>query len=241
MKEMEADFLVEGWRLTAAQRKAVGFLREYAKRMVTFGFPGHKTPVGVSKLMREVYRAIDEMIAGCLENGTKPACKSGCAWCCFMRVRVTPLEVLSILDFLHTHLDTDRLSALKQRLATTDAITRGMDGIQRGRAKIACPLLADRKCLVYPVRPMACRVYHSLNSSECEMRLDDQERTVQIRQDISALNMGISAGLMEGLRTAGLQARQLELVAGLRMAMDEQGVVERWFAGEPAFAGAEVA
>ncbi len=104
-----------------------------------------------------------------------------------------------------------------------------------------CPLLVDGKCSVYPVRPIACRVYHSLNLADCEVPLDDEDRSVTIRPDISGLSMGISAGLTEGLRAVGLQTRLLELVAGLRIALDEPGSVEKWLAGEPVFVRAQIA
>ena len=239
---MEADFVtVTGLRLTSEQWKAVGFLAEFAKRMVVFAFPGHKTPTRASNLVKEVYRVTDNMMTGCFKTGTKPPCKTGCFWCCYMQVRTTPLEVLCIVDFLRSRLRPRELSALQQRLAATDEATRGMDDYQRACAKMICPLLVDGKCSVYPVRPIACRVHHSLNLSDCEVPLDDEDRSVTIRPDISGLGMGISAGLTEGLRTVGLQTRLLELVAGLRIAMDEPGLVKRWLAGEPVFVEAEIA
>jgi hypothetical protein len=241
---METDPLsIEGLDLTPEQRKAVGFLAEFTKRMVLMGFPGHKTHPGASNLIQEVYRVTDDMMNGCLKSGTKLPCKKGCFWCCFLRVRATPLEVICIVDYLRSHLKPGELSELHRRLVRTDEITRGMDGIQRVRAKMPCPLVLDGKCLTYPARPIACRFYHSLNLSDCEASLDKDGGSVTIRHDISHLSMGIFAGLTEGLRAVGLQTRLLELTAGLRIAMDEpgSGLAKRWLSGEPAFAGAEIA
>jgi hypothetical protein len=106
---------------------------------------------------------------------------------------------------------------------------------------MVCPLLVGGKCSVYPVRPIGCRVYHSLNLSDCTVPLDDEERSVTIRPDVFGLSMGISDGLTEGLRAVGLQPRLLELIAGLRVAMDEPESMERWLTGEAAFAKAEIA
>ena len=145
------------------------------------------------------------------------------------------------MDFLRASLRPKELSQLQQRLAATDETTRGMESYQNVCAKMICPLLVDGECSVYPVRPIACRVYHSLNLADCESPLDDEHRSVTIRPDISGLSMGISAGLTEGLRAVGLQTRLLELVAGLRIAMDEPGLATRWLTGEPAFVKAEIA
>jgi hypothetical protein len=238
---MDAGFVAdESLHLTVEQWKAVGFLAEFSKRMVTFAFPGQKTPKNALNLVKEVYRVTDDMMTGCLNNGTEPACRIGCFWCCYLRVKVTPLEVWCIFDFFRSRPRPRELSELRQRLAAADETRRGMDGYQRVGAKTACPLLVNGKCSVYPVRPIACRVYHSLNPSDCEEPLDE-ERSVTIRNDIAGLGMGIFAGLTEGLRAVGLQTRLLELRAGLRMAIDEPGLLERWLAGEPAFAEAEIA
>jgi Fe-S-cluster containining protein len=238
---MDADFAhPEGLRLTAEQWKAVGFLAEFTKRMVGFAFADHRTPARALTLVKEVYRVTDEMLTGCLNNGTKPACQVGCFWCCYMRVKVTPLEVLYISDFLRSGLSPGELSKLQQRLAATDETTRGMNGYQRVCAKMICPLLVDAKCSVYPVRPIGCRVYHSLNLSDCKVPLDNEGRSVTIRSDISGLSMGVFAGLTEGLRSVGLQTRVLELIAGLRVVLDEPGSVKRWLAGAPVFVEAEI-
>jgi hypothetical protein len=160
-----------------------------------------------------------------------------------LRVKATPLEVLCIVDYLRSHLKPGELSELRQRLVRTDEITRGMDGVQRVRLKMLCPLLLDGKCLTYPVRPIACRVYHSLNLSDCKASLDINGGRVTVRHDISHLSVGIFAGLTEGLRAVGLKTRLLELTAGLRIAMDGpgSGLAKRWLSGEPAFVGAEIA
>jgi len=239
---MDTDFKpIEGLRLTAEQWKAVGFLAEFTKRLVSFAFPGQKRSAEALTLIREVYRVTDNMLTGCLKNGTRSACRIGCHWCCYMRVSVTPLEVLCISDYLRSGLRPRALAKLRQRLTATDERTRGMDGFQRVCAAIICPLLVNAKCSVYPVRPIQCRVYHSLNLSDCEVALDDADRSATIRSDIAGLNRGIFAGLTEGLRTVGLQTRLLELIAGLSLAADEPGLAERWLTGEPAFVDAEIA
>ena len=73
------------------------------------------------------------------------------------------------------------------------------------------------------------------------MPLENTDRSVTIRNDITGLGMAIFAGLTEGLRAVGLQTRLLELIAGLRLVMDEPNLAKRWLEGEPTFVEAEVA
>jgi hypothetical protein len=240
---MESDFAsIEDLTLTPEQRKAVGFLAEFTKRMVVFAFQRPKTLTKSLNLIKEVYRVTDDMMVGCFKNGTKPPCRKGCFWCCFLRVKVTPLEVLCIADYLRSHLETAEISELRQRLASTDETTRGMDGHQRHSSKMVCPLLVDGKCLAYPVRPIACRVYHSLDLSDCHTAHHKEGSRMRVRQDISKLSMGLFAGLTEGLHTVRLQTPLLELIAGLRIVMDESGSgrVKSWLSGEPVFVEAEI-
>jgi len=148
-----------------------------------------------------------------------------------------------MVDYLRSRLKPGELSALQQRLVSTDGITRSMDGHQRIGAKMMCPLLVDGKCLSYPLRPIACRVYHTLNRSDCEALLEKPGGNVTIRRDIFGLSMGILAGLTEGLHAIGLPTRLLELTAGLRIAMDDpgSGLAQSWLSAEPAFVEAELA
>lgn len=239
---MDADFVVgKNLQLTPEQHKAVGFLAELTRRMVKLAFSEQKTPAGALNLVREVYAITDQMVTGCLRNGKKPSCEVGCYWCCYMRVMATPLEILSIFDFLRSRLKQKQLAELERRIADTEQIAQGMDGYQRVCAGVICPLLLDGKCLAYPVRPIGCRVYHSFDLADCKKSFADNVRNVTVRNDIAGLSLGVSAGLTEGLRAVGLQTRLLELVAGLYMVINEPAVAIRWLAGEPAFVGAEIA
>jgi hypothetical protein len=239
---MDAYFVVgKNLSMTPGQHKAVGFLAELTRRMVMLAFSEQKTPAGALKLVREVYAITDHIVTGCLKNGPKPCCEIGCHWCCYMRVRATPLEIWGIFDFLRSRLKPKQLGELGRRIADTEQTARGMDGYQRVCTGVICPLLVNGKCLAYPVRPIGCRIYHSFDLADCQASFVHKDRSVTIRNDIAGLELGVFAGLTEGLRAVGLQTRLLELVAGLHVVMDEPGVTTRWLAGEPAFVGAEFA
>ena len=91
------------------------------------------------------------------------------------------------------------------------------------------------------VRQISCRIYHSLDVSDCEAPLDDDGRCINVRDDICGLGAGIAEGLTMGLSALELQPHQLELTAGLRMALDEPALAEQWLVGKPAFSEAEIA
>jgi len=127
-----------------------------------------------------------------------------------------------------------------QPLADTDEFTREMDGKVRLGSKMVCPLMAGDECLVYPVRPVPCRTYPSLDALNCESFLVNGQQGLRIRPDILVTGMGLMPGLTRGLRKAGLQTPLLELTAGARLALDKPELTGRWLAGTPVFSEAQI-
>ncbi|MBQ7606648.1 MAG: YkgJ family cysteine cluster protein [Desulfovibrionaceae bacterium] len=74
-------------------------------------------------------------------RGRKPVCNEGCEHCCKQPIPATPLEILTIRAFLNVY-----------QLAPT-----------KDRQGIDCPFLQENHCIVYPVRPIACRQYLVFN------------------------------------------------------------------------------
>jgi len=106
---MKTDLIAAtGLRLTSEQWRAVGFLAEFAKRMVVLALAERKTPAKASNLIAQVYRVTDNMLAGCLKTGPKPPCKIGCFRCCYIQVRrCSETTLYSFSDFTRkTHLKT---------------------------------------------------------------------------------------------------------------------------------------
>jgi Putative zinc- or iron-chelating domain len=233
------DILIEDLRLTSEQQKVMEFLTEFSSQMVVTAFL-EDPPASPSILVKELYRFCDSLIEGRLNRGTKLPCRKGCHWCCYLRVRATPLEVLCILDHLQSKLEPGEFTALRQRFTETDAVTRGMNGIQRIGVKKVCPFLVDAECMIYPVRPLACRTFHSLDPLDCRASLDDEQRSLRIRVDLFVISMGMLAGLKEGLGKVGRQTNLLEFIAGMQIALNEPALGNRWLEGDPVFAEAEI-
>lgn len=213
----------------AIQRLAAGALREAT------------TPEDVYAIVDAATDAAERSTARALTLAPPPepiACRAGCAWCCTMRVAVSPPELLRIAAHLRATRSEDELAALRQRLAETEARTHGLDWRQHVLLGVFCPLLVNAACSIHTVRPLACRSHNSLDADRC--RQDYEHRfTVTIplyapQQDIAS---GICRGLSRGVEAAGREGGYVELVAGLRVALETQDATERWLAGEAIFAG----
>ena len=169
---------------------------------------------------------------------TRAACKRGCHWCCRLQVEALPTEAVVLARFIIEQ-PRARRDALTKRIRAFDDRFYGRGQSARNELNATCPFLEDRACAVHPYRPLACRSWHSLSAEACRdgwrtrsastVRVDGRRLMVRYLVDV---------GLMQALTGAGLAARQVELVAAVRLVLDSPDVVDRWLGGERAFAQA---
>ena len=154
--------------------------------------------------LRQVLAIYDEF-AGTLES----ACRPGCSRCCTGRVTVTTLEVAALLESLPAA-QTERLlrSAGAQSsgtVLTTNALAglcaEGREPLEadEGPAGI-CPLLADDRCPIYPLRPFNCRCFVSRTPCDEQDCAEVDEATVTVNtlflQTIEHLDAGGCTGYL---------------------------------------------
>ena len=166
------------------------------------------------------------------------ACGEDCDACCYNQVELTPPEALLIGHYIgqqFSQAEKDLLLAHVDRIIEIIARMGKAESAAR-RREIPCPLLQNRKCSAYPVRPLVCRTMHGLDREGCEAEL----RTGSLagsqyyahRHDIA---VSVSAGLRDGCRAAGLQSGTLNLARALKDFFTRENPVERWIAGEEVF------
>jgi Fe-S-cluster containining protein len=156
-------------------------------------------------------------------------------------VAASAAEVLAIVTHLRRTLSPPELQALAARVEELDERRReaGPDG--RARQRFACPLLRDERCSVYEVRPLSCRGCNSYDARACERHYFTGRGTLPIYNAQHEIHSSVLAGLVFGLRDAGLEAEPLELVAALRAALARPDLERRWLKGEAAWNGAHFA
>jgi Fe-S-cluster containining protein len=166
------------------------------------------------------------------------ACREECDACCYNRVELTPPEALIIAHHIVVNFSAAEKEVVLANLARNLARTRGQGAaaVASMRAGLPCPLLRDRRCSVYPVRPLTCRAMHSLNREGCAAELATGSLAASSyyahRHEIA---LSVSAGLREGCRAAGLQSGALNLALALDDCFTQANPVERWINGEEVF------
>jgi Fe-S-cluster containining protein len=87
-------------------------------------------------------------------------CGLGCAHCCKIAVTISAREAARIAAYTRRRAAT--LPAMDNPRAVVERIEHN---VERYTGKPCAFLGAQNECEVYPVRPLACREYHSLNDT----------------------------------------------------------------------------
>jgi Fe-S-cluster containining protein len=121
--------------------------------------------------IRQLYHQIDLLTDSFMEysqrNGRAMDCRMGCSWCCHQSVFASTHEVLVIEEYLATHFSKEVIEGIKVAATAKAGRTKTLSNTDLLKAQGACPLLKNGVCMVYPVRPMACRIYLSSDVNTC--------------------------------------------------------------------------
>ncbi len=158
-------------------------------------------------------------------------CKEGCAHCCYLRVSVTPPEVVRLGAWLRVHLDDAQRADLLARAQAAHALTADLSGSAQWDLQVPCPLLdvGTGRCTAYEARPLMCVGHTSTDVRACipggTLRAAGywpQERAAQ----------GFASGLTLGAHDAGVDGRPLELAAALAVVLADPEAGAKWRAGD---------
>ncbi len=165
------------------------------------------------------------------------ACREGCNYCCHLQVEISVPELVTLVAYIVENFSKEEIEALKGRVYEAERQTRGLNSYERLFARVLCPLLSDGRCSVYPARPLVCRGYNSHNWAICAQDLNYPRSWRLIPHDNAQKNIysDVLDGLSTGLKEEGLSSELLELIAALRIALEQPDAGERWLAGEPVF------
>src|SRR5438132_4694492 len=165
-----------------------------------------RTPLQVIALAQEATVRVEEGMQTTLaRQPPRPplACAEGCAWCCRKVVGCAAPEVLHIAAYLQEHLSAEQMEATRQRVAERDDERRSLRQDSWAAKRVACPLLINERCSVYPVRPLTCRGFNSTAARSCERSVKSHQLVdVPTHDPPHRLATFVLDGLAYGLRQA---------------------------------------
>ena len=116
-------------------------------------------------------------------------CARGCSHCCHMATCLSGFEARMIGRYVGR--EPARLG--REMVASLD-LERELQARYTG---VPCPFLVAGKCSVYPVRPAACRLHHSLmeDADNCRIR-DNREPITVAHLNLLTVQMALAAVFM---------------------------------------------
>ncbi|MDJ0927355.1 MAG: YkgJ family cysteine cluster protein [Gammaproteobacteria bacterium] len=116
------------------------------------------------------------------------ACQRGCAWCCHQLIVLTHWEDgRQILAAARGRLTPEEFGVFERRIRDqAQAITK-MGHAAAEALQWTCPLLKDGECVVYDLRPVACRSVFSTDAATCQamMEAEDFDELTDSQQSVA--------------------------------------------------------
>lgn len=170
------------------------------------------------------------------------ACHKGCATCCTIRVVATAPEVLMAARYIrHTapafakqHID------LRQRLVEADAATRRLSERERVVLRHRCPFISQGVCVIYPVRPLACRGHASHDKKACVDTAASRLDSIPFSMPHMMVRSLVQNAMQSAMRDCGLTWAVYELNHALAIALSDECSEGDWLAGGDIFADARI-
>lgn len=152
----------------------------------------------------------EKSVAVLLRGKPRIACQRGCAHCCSVRVEALPFELYGIASYLVDVYPLPEVVALYWEIEERAEKGKGLDPDAYILAKIPCAFLtAENECAIYPVRPINCAIFHSLDVAECIAAQEDPRKTLRSYPDVTFGSYAVVVGGLRVLDPAHVE-KQLE-------------------------------
>ncbi len=179
-----------------------------------------------SLIFGRIQQTIDEVVATVPRLG----CRSGCAYCCHVRIEATIPE--AILAFAHL---TDPADPRRDKVLSNAAMLRRMPAEDRLASRAPCPMLIDNRCSIYEDRPLMCRSMMAPDAEKCCAAFHEEEVATEYFVNAQFAAFGDQAAMRGILKDMGLQYDVVELTGAVAAMIRDPATIERWLAGERVF------
>jgi len=171
-------------------------------------------------LLAQAFDSFDGNVRIQCEDEPPLACQRGCATCCTLRVSATAPEVFLVARFLRAVAPrlAERGVDLMAQVHAADGQGRGLDEAGRVALRQRCPFIARGVCVIYPVRPLACRGHASHSVKACVEAAAGRAAEVPHSVGHQMVRALVQNAMQSALRDAGLAWGAYELNHALVLA-----------------------
>lgn len=122
---------------------------------------------GARELYHNADQLIDAFVQRCQAEGVPVDCRMGCSWCCHQAVFATTPEMMVLVKYLKKRFSPEVVADVLEKAKAKEEKFSTLSPAETPQGRHACPLLRKGSCMVYSLRPMACRIYLSSNVQSC--------------------------------------------------------------------------
>ena len=194
-----------------------------------------ETPLAIAIELEAGANAVLERVAERTHSEVAKTCPNSQP----QQIAVTAPEVFAIAAELERRYPMPERQFIREVAVLNARRVRFLVPEEYPQAGINCPLrTSGGQCLTFASRPIACRRWCPSCSRDREMGSGDScGKTSEVSFDATeVVRKGLSCGLSEGLRQAGLDDGVYELNDALSTALTTPHAAARWSRGEPVFA-----
>ena len=176
------------------------------------------------------------------EGQPEVACHKGCATCCTIRVVATAPEVLMAARYIRlsdSGLKREGIDVAR-RIEEADNATCNRSEAERVALRRRCPFIFRGICVIYPVRPLACRGHASHDKRACGLAAAGRLDEIPYSMPHMMVRSLVQNALQSALRDAGCAWAAYELNHALSIALADEGCEKAWMEGRDVFARAQV-
>ncbi len=172
------------------------------------------------------------------ESSIKPACKAGCAYCCYYKVEVRAHEMFIIKEHMQSNWTQVQINQVLAEAETNSTLIKTLTQEQHLATNIKCPFLMENKCSIYSVRPYKCRNFHATDASACEESFNDPDNlTIEnsFVESIAMFGNAHSQGFEKAIKSSGLDFRAYDFNTALIEVFAEPSALKRFKRGKKTF------
>jgi len=191
-----------------------------------------------STLYEQTDLLTDSFIRRCRAEGKRVDCHRGCSWCCHQAIFVSAGEILFLENYLLKHTDGQTVREVTGKTREKSRLTSKMNIREVLRHSSPCPLLQENCCVVYPVRPLACRIYLSSSEPSCRRQYRNPQNTGGF-PELYAFPLRAGRMMHEGmnarLREEGIINTEWLLESMLTDILTNPAIKPAWISGKEVF------
>lgn len=197
--------------------------------------PADESADVIADLSTLAYDAFDQLLEAWSQDLPALDCRKGCSPCCILRVIATAPEILAISHYIRTQMDPPEAETLIGRIRSANEVTKGLGEAERMAVKRPCPFVVSGVCVIYPVRPLACRGHATFDAKACALAAKGKDVDIPISEPHVLARSFVQNPLHAALLARDLAWGAYELNQALLIALDDPTATERWLRGEDVF------